>query len=188
MKTLVIVVHPDMERSTINKRFMEEAAKLADVDVHDLYAAYPDWKIDVKKEHALLVQYDRLVLQFPLYWYAAPPLLKLWYDKIMSPGFAYGKGGDKLDGRELVIATSVGSSEDAYTTEGYQKYTVVSLLRPYQATAYLTKMVYLEPYMVYNADRITPEALDKAVQEYVTHITRTDLKPVGVYDGDDGRI
>ncbi len=186
MKTLVIVTHPNMKKSTINRKFAEEAAKLENVDVHDLYATYPDWNIDVKKEQDMLLDYDRIVFQFPLYWYAAPGLLKLWYDKILAPGYAYGAGGDKVIGKQIIIATSVGSSEEAYTNESYQNYTVASLLRPYQQTAQLLKMHYLEPYMVYNADRITEEALEDALQRYLTHIQDEDLPKVDMYFGDKG--
>ncbi len=44
MKTLVIVAHPDIEKSKINKRWIEELEKYSDeITVHELYKAAPNW-------------------------------------------------------------------------------------------------------------------------------------------------
>jgi len=58
-------------------------AKRQDVTIHPLYEAYPDWSIDVTREHELLLAHDRIVLQFPFYWYSSPPLLKKWLDFVL---------------------------------------------------------------------------------------------------------
>lgn len=51
MKTLVIVTHPNMESSVINKRWVEELKKYPDKHtVHELYKVFPDGNIDVEKE------------------------------------------------------------------------------------------------------------------------------------------
>ena len=66
MKPLVIVAHPDMERSRVNRRWKQELDQYpADIDVHELYTQYPDWKIDVAQEQKLLEAHDLLILQFP---------------------------------------------------------------------------------------------------------------------------
>ena len=42
MKTLVILAHPDMENSRINKRWKEELEKYPDkITVNELYKNYP---------------------------------------------------------------------------------------------------------------------------------------------------
>ncbi len=47
MQTLVIVTHPDIKHSVINKRWVEELKKFPEKYViHQLYEAYPDEKID----------------------------------------------------------------------------------------------------------------------------------------------
>ncbi|RXL71629.1 flavodoxin family protein, partial [Citrobacter sp. AAK_AS5] len=64
------------------------------VTVHDLFAAYPDGVIDVAAEQALVRAHDRIVFQFPLFWFSMPPLLKVWFDQVLGYGFVYGPGGD----------------------------------------------------------------------------------------------
>ena len=65
MKTLIIVTHPHIEDSLINKRWIEELEKYPEqYTIHQLYKVYPDECIDVKKEQQLIEQYDTLYFSF----------------------------------------------------------------------------------------------------------------------------
>ena len=81
MKTTIFLFHPNLKNSTVNQA-LAQAAKEAGFEVRDLYSLYPDEKIDVKAEQAALEGTDRIVLQFPMYWYSCPPLLKKWEDLV----------------------------------------------------------------------------------------------------------
>ena len=61
-----------------------------------LYAAYPDFMIDVKREQQLLLDHDIIVLQHPFYWYSSPAIIKEWLDLVLENGWAYGTGGSNL--------------------------------------------------------------------------------------------
>jgi putative NADPH-quinone reductase len=77
MKTLVIVIHSDLENSVINKRWIEELKKSSDkYVVHELHRLYPDEIIDVEEEQRLLEMHDKIVFQFPFYWFNCPPFFK----------------------------------------------------------------------------------------------------------------
>jgi len=77
METLVILAHPIIEESKINKRWKQELLQYPDkITVHELYKEYPDGNINVEKEQKLLESYDNIIFQFPLYWYSYPSLLK----------------------------------------------------------------------------------------------------------------
>ncbi|TYR81268.1 general stress protein [Priestia megaterium] len=165
MKTLVIVAHPHLERSIINKTWLKRL-KEENVAVHDLYAAYPDFKIDVEKEQALVLGYDRIVFQFPFYWYSSPALLKEWQDVVLTYGWAYGSNGTKLHGKEFMIATSTGGPKEAYQEGGYNRYPMSELLRPFQAMANLTGMKFLPPFMLQGVRNLTDEAIAASAEEY----------------------
>ena len=92
MKTLVLVFHPHLEKSQVNRKLMDAANETGDVTVVDEYAAYPDFKINVEHEQELIETHDRIVLQFPFYWYSSPALLKQWEDDVIKAGWAYGGG------------------------------------------------------------------------------------------------
>ncbi|AKE22339.1 hypothetical protein BsLM_0540 [Bacillus sp. LM 4-2] len=72
MKTLVLVVHPNIESSRINKKWKEAVLSEPDVTVHDLYEKYRDQPIDVEFEQQQLLAHDRIVFQFPFTGTAAP--------------------------------------------------------------------------------------------------------------------
>ncbi len=97
----------------------------------------------MEREQELLLAHDRIVFQFPLYWYSSPALLKEWQDVVLTYGWAYGAEGTKLHGREFMLAISTGGPEEAYQAGGYNNYSLSELLKPFQATANLTGMRYL---------------------------------------------
>ncbi|SFE94087.1 Putative NADPH-quinone reductase (modulator of drug activity B) [Paenibacillus algorifonticola] len=136
MKTLVIVTHPSIETSVINKRWTEELAKYPEkYTIHELHNAYPDGNIDVEKEQQLVEAHGHLVFQFPIYWFNCPPLLKKRLDEVLPYGWAYGsKGGDKFKNRKVALAVSAGIKKEDYREEGRYRYTLEQLLAPFETT------------------------------------------------------
>ena len=105
-KTLVVLAHPDMENSRANKAFKEEAEKLSNVELYNIYEKYPDGKIDVEKELKLLSETGTLILQFPLFWFNCPSLLKEWIDTVFMAAH-YGEN-KVLKGKKIGIAVTTG--------------------------------------------------------------------------------
>ena len=62
MKTLVLVFHPHLEKSKVNRRLMDIANETGDVTVVDEYAAYPDFRINAEREQELIETHDHCVL------------------------------------------------------------------------------------------------------------------------------
>ena len=64
MKTLIIVVHPKMQKSLINKRWVEELNKFPEkYTVHQLYENYPDENIDIEKEQKYFIKIKHLQIK-----------------------------------------------------------------------------------------------------------------------------
>ncbi len=77
MKTLVILIHPDLKNSMVNKSWVTALAQHPDrYTVHDLHRLYPDGKLNITQEQQLVESHDKIVFQFPLYWFNCPPLYK----------------------------------------------------------------------------------------------------------------
>lgn len=165
-RTLVVFVHPALERARINPALVAAAADLPRTTVHDLYESYPDFTIDVPAEQRLLLDHDVIALQFPLYWYSAPALLKEWLDLVWLHGFAYGHAGERLRGKTLFCAVSTGGPQDAYGSEGRNRYSVEDFLRPFEQTARLCGMVWAEPFAVHSAAVIAPDDLARSATAY----------------------
>ena len=160
MKIMNLVFHPNLDQSRVNKTWktqLEESGKIT--RSRDLYADYPDFQIDIEREQELLLAHDRIILQFPFYWYSSPPLLKKWLDDVLTYGFAYGSTGDKLKGKDLQIILSAGGQEKFYS--GFDIYaTIYELLKPFQLTGNLCQMNYMLPVWMYRADSADQEMIN----------------------------
>ncbi|MCS3432568.1 NAD(P)H-dependent oxidoreductase [Klebsiella sp. BIGb0407] len=171
MKTLVIVAHPDMKNSVINQNWVK--ALRADPElytVHELYAAYPDGKIDVAYEQKLLEAHDNIILQFPIYWFSSPPLLKQWQDDVLTYGWAYGsKSGYKMKGKNVALAVSAGIRLEDFAEQGRYKYSLEEVLRPFEMTFNYINSNYLPHFGFYGtelAGEIAPEVLAQSAEDY----------------------
>jgi glutathione-regulated potassium-efflux system ancillary protein KefG len=172
MKIMVIVVHPDLDNSRANRVLMQHSRLYANgnVDIRDLYKEYPNWIIDIEREQQLLLQYDRVVFQFPFYWYSCPPLLKKWFDDVLTFGWAFGPEGNNLKGKEFMLATTVAGLEQGYQAGGDNWYTASELLRPIQATLNRCKVHYLPAFVTYNVERVSDEALRAEADRYAEQV------------------
>ncbi|MDK8191494.1 NAD(P)H-dependent oxidoreductase [Paenibacillus sp. UMB7766-LJ446] len=172
MKTLVIVTHPSIQTSVINKRWATELQKYPEkYTVHELYKVYPDGNINVEKEQQLIESHDRLVLQFPFYWFSSPPLLKQWLDEVFTYGWAYGSMGDKLQQRKVALAVSAGIKEADYTEEGKYRYTLGQLLSPFETTMLYCDADYRSFFAFYGAEHEPASSeLEQSVQDYLNFI------------------
>ena len=150
-RIIVYYAHPGQTFSRANRAMAERARQLDGITFVDLYAEYPRHDIDVAAEQARLLDHDVIVLQFPLYWYSTPSILKEWQDLVLQHGFAYGHGGDKLAGKTLLLAATTGGSPDAYTKNGYQMHPLRVFLTPLEQTAGLCGMTFATPYVLYGA-------------------------------------
>lgn len=135
------------------------------VTCHDLYEAYPDFDVDVTREQRLLLDHDVVVLHHPFYWYSTPALIKQWEDLVLTHGWAYGRGGNALQGKLMMSAITTGGGRGAYQHGGHNRFTISELLRPIEQTARLCGMDYLPPFVVYGtldmqADEIRAHSAD----------------------------
>jgi NAD(P)H dehydrogenase (quinone) len=85
---------------------------------------------DVKAEIEKLLWADTVILQFPLWWFGMPAILKGWVDRVFAYGFAYGVGehndkhwGDrygegKMAGKRAMLLVTAGGWEDHYSARG----------------------------------------------------------------------
>ena len=170
MKILHLVFHPDLTSSRVNRIWRKQIEASGKVALsRDLYAEYPDFQIDIEREQELLLKHDRIVLQFPFYWYSVTPLLKKWLDDVLTYGFAFGSTGDKLHGKDLQVITSVGGQPKCYS--GFRIYaTIHELLRPFELTANLCGMNYQIPVWMYHADSVPEDVIQAHGAEWVDMI------------------
>jgi glutathione-regulated potassium-efflux system ancillary protein KefG len=185
-KILILFAHPALEKSRVHNRLLKSIKSVEGVTFHDLYEAYPDFDVDVKREQQLLVNHDLVIFQHPFYWYSTPALIKQWEDLVLEHGWAYGTNGNALAGKSLLCVISAGGSMEAYRQQGRNKYTIRQLLAPLEQTAQLCKMNFLPPFIVHGTHRLSLHEIDLFAIQYTRllnalagdHIGEETLKDV----------
>ncbi|AYW47395.1 NAD(P)H dehydrogenase [Tetragenococcus osmophilus] len=170
MKTLIIVSHPDIDESGSQQYLKEALPDSSDITYHHLETTYPDGKIDIEQEQALLQKHDRIIFQFPLYWYSSPPMLKHWLDEVLTENFAYGYGGNKLKGKELGLVLVIGMPEKEYQVGGNEGFSLSALTTPYQAMAKKTQMQFLKPFLIFQFHYMTENEKKRILIAYQQYL------------------
>ncbi|TPQ52739.1 NAD(P)H dehydrogenase [Prosthecomicrobium hirschii] len=131
---------------------------------------------DVKAEIEKLRWADALILQFPLWWFAMPAILKGWVDRVYAYGFAYGVGehsdtrwGDRygegaLAGKRAMLIVTAGGWEQHYGPRGVNG-PIDDLLFPINhGILYYPGYDVLPPFVTYGADRYDAARFEMAAQ------------------------
>lgn len=166
MKTLIIVAHPQLATSATQQFLQASAAPLTNVTWHALPAA-----LDLAAEQALLFDADRIVLQFPLYWYAAPAALKAWLDTVWQAHLVDAARGGRLRGKQLGLVVSLGQPEAAFQLGGAVGVSLSTLLAPYAALARRTGMTLLPPLPIAQFSYQTEQAHQRLLIRYQQYLT-----------------
>jgi glutathione-regulated potassium-efflux system ancillary protein KefF len=157
---VVVQAHPYPDHSRANRALGQAIAGMAGVAVRELYRLYPDFSIDVEAEQRALEAASVVVWQHPLYWYTTPALLKLWFEKVLTVGWAFGPGGDVLRGKRCLWVVTTGGDELDYTPAGVHQHVFDTFASVVRQTAQFCGMIWLEPLVVQGAPRLDDAALD----------------------------
>lgn len=158
--------HPYPDRSRANRALLDRVRDLPFLDVRDLYAMYPDFAIDVELEQEALLGSKLVVWQHPMYWYTAPALLKLWFEKVLARGWAYGQGGTALQGKHCLWAVTTGGDERAFSGEGIHAHDFEAFVPVIKQTARFCGMKWHAPVIVHGAHRVSGETLAAEANSY----------------------
>lgn len=121
---------------------------------------------DVGAEQESLLWADAVILQFPLWWFGMPAILKGWVDRVYAYGFAYGVGahddrhwGDRygegtLAGKRAMLVVTAGGWEEHYAARGING-PIDDLLFPIQhGILHYPGFDVLPPFIAYRVDRL----------------------------------
>jgi NAD(P)H dehydrogenase (quinone) len=86
---------------------------------------------DIRLEIEKIAWCDLLILQFPLYWFSMPAILKGWIDRVFVPGFAFGGGAwyerGGLVGKRAMITTTMAAFPEMVAPDGINGLLAVNL-------------------------------------------------------------
>lgn len=127
---------------------------------------------DVAEEQRKLAAADLVVLQFPLWWYGPPAILKGWFDRVLTNGFAYGPtdpetgiplryGDGPLAGRRALVIVTAGEDDRSIGSRGISG-DIDSLLFPLtHGTLWYTGIEALDLHVVHDADGLDADAVER---------------------------
>lgn len=120
---------------------------------------------DIREEQDKLRAADTVVIQFPLWWYGMPAILKGWFDRVFTAGFAfwlkdpetgrvrkYGDGG--LVGRRVLTVVAAGDRPESLGPRGMSGPLEDVLWPLLHGTIHYTGMAALRPHLVASSDRV----------------------------------
>ena len=138
---------------------------------------------DIAAEIAKVQWCDLLILNFPLYWFSEPAILKGWIDRVMISGVFYGgkriydRGG--MRGKRALVSLTLGGREHMFGPEAIHG-EIGTLLRPLlQGTLAYCGFEVLPPFLGYHVPYVSAEARAQILADYRRHLGELErLQPL----------
>lgn len=145
---------------------------------------------DIRAEQNKATRADLVVLQFPMWWFGMPAILKGWVDRTMARGFAY-KAGRKYDtgmfkGRRAMVCTTTGTASSLYEPDGIDG-DINHILWPVHngILRYLGFDV-LPPFVAWMPGRVSPGEREAYLADYGKRLlTVEDTEPLFFHPAED---
>ncbi|MDY0835929.1 NAD(P)H-dependent oxidoreductase [Pseudomonas sp. SED1] len=125
---------------------------------------------DIRQELDKLLWADLLILNFPIFWFSAPAMLKGWIDRVLVSGVCYGgkrfydQGG--LAGKKALVTVTLGGREHMFG-EGAIHGPLEDMLRPIlRGTLAYVGFEVLEPFVAWHVPYISAEARQGFLRSY----------------------
>lgn len=122
---------------------------------------------DVVAEQAKLAWADAILIQFPLWWFSAPAILKGWFDRVLAAGWAYRVadpanpkrslryGDGNLKGKRGMLIVTTGATEASLGPRGVAG-DINDLLFPINyGVLWYTGVSVLRPHLMHGANRVS---------------------------------
>ncbi|AYF85862.1 NAD(P)H-dependent oxidoreductase [Pseudomonas sp. JS3066] len=133
---------------------------------------------DIQRELDKLLWADLLILNFPLYWFSVPAILKGWIDRVLVSGVCYGgkrfydQGG--LAGKKALVTLTLGGREHMFG-EGAIHGPLEDMLRPLlRGTLAYVGLEVLPPFVAWHVPYISSDARQDFLRAYQDRLQGLD--------------
>ncbi|MGE4240148.1 NAD(P)H-dependent oxidoreductase [Ramlibacter sp.] len=136
---------------------------------------------EVAREIENLLWSEVVVLQFPLWWFGPPAILKGWFDRVLVNGFAIGVpkegtrqwlryGEGTLAGRRGIVAVTTGGREAQFSPRGINGAIDEILFPINHGIFHYTGIQPLSPFVAFRTVRTTPQEFVQLRDRYVARL------------------
>ncbi|KRM27958.1 hypothetical protein LH991_06885 [Schleiferilactobacillus harbinensis] len=173
MRTLVLIGHPDLAHSGTQAFLQAAAGALTDADEWDISAQGVPDSAEILRLQGEMRRYDRLIFQFPLYWYSMPGVFKQWLDTVWTTPFVSGRPGEAppLAGKELGIVVTFSQAQQDYRLGGREHFSLSELLRPIAALGLAAQMQLLPIFPVAQFGYMTERERQHLLVTYAQYLS-----------------
>lgn len=133
---------------------------------------------DIRAELEMVLWADLLILNFPLFWFSVPAILKGWIDRVLLSGVTYGgrrfydHGG--LVGKRGLLALTLGARPHMFGPRAIHG-PLEDMLRPLlRGTLYYVGMEVLPPFAAYHVPYIGHADRTRILDDYRAYLRGLD--------------
>lgn len=125
---------------------------------------------DITREVNKLLAADLVILNFPLYWFSTPAIMKGWIDRVLISGVVYGgkriyeKAG--LTGKRALITCTLGGRQDMFGADAIHGSLHDLLKHLIQGTLGYAGMTVLEPFFGFHVPYISDTERQQILEDY----------------------
>ncbi len=136
---------------------------------------------EILAEQAKLSVADLLILQFPVWWFGMPAILKGWADRVFTRGFAYlpGRKYDVglLKRKTAMVAATTATSADTYAPDGIDG-DILNVLWPvHNGLLRYTGFDVYPPFVAYMPGRVGQDERETYLKTYQRRLLDLDKTP-----------
>lgn len=129
---------------------------------------------DIVAEQAKVSRADLLVLQYPMWWFSMPAILKGWADRVFARGFAY-LPGHKYDtgllrGKSAMVSVTTGTSAATYASDGIDGSLLDILWPVHNGLLRYCGFDVLQPFSAHMPGRLDDRERRRELQRYRAHL------------------
>lgn len=127
---------------------------------------------DIAAEQEKLRWADAVILQFPMWWFSVPAVMKGWIDRVFTFEFAHGPSvpppysEGALGGKRALLSVTIGARESSFSDRGIHG-PLADVLFPLQhGLFWFTGMTPLEPFALYDSVAVGEDRFEEARRAY----------------------
>jgi NAD(P)H dehydrogenase (quinone) len=133
---------------------------------------------DIAAEVEKLLRADLLILNFPVFWFSVPAIMKGWIDRVFLSGVCFGGrefyDRGRLVGKRALVCATIGGREYMFGPNGVHGPIETMLQHLLRGTLGYVGMDVLPPYMAWHVPYIDEPDRRRILEHYRGHLQHLD--------------